>query len=75
MPLEDINCYMQIVEHLVAEITMHCSMSNEKNFCHLVETLIQIICLFILLYVPSKQINLQVHEPTLILPNSLLPPL
>ena len=54
---------------------MHCSMSNEKNFCHLVETLIQIICLLILLYVPSKQINLQVHEPTLILPNSLLPPL
>ena len=60
---------MQIVKHLVAEITMHCSMSYEKNLCHLVEIFVQIVCFLVLLYVTSEQIDLKVHKSSFIFTN------
>lgn len=58
---------MQVVQHLVTELAMHSRMGHEEHFGHLVEALVQVVCLFINLHISSQQVNLQVHVACLAL--------
>ena len=68
--IEHVDSLMQVIESLVAELGLDRGACNVEYFCHLVETFVQVVRLFVLLDIPFQEINLQVLVPDLV--NSFL---